>query len=44
MFDMEFEVWVVINVDQVVLFYFDLGEVFYNMIYFGQVWNVVDFF
>ena len=44
MLDMEFEARAATNADQAASLYFDLGEAFYNMTYFGQAWNAADLF
>lgn len=42
--DMEAEARTITNPDQVAAIYFDLGEAFYNMTYFGQAWKATDMF
>ena len=44
MLDMEFEARAATSPDQAASIYFDLGEAFYNMTYFGQAWKATDMF
>lgn len=44
MLDMEFEARAAESSDQAASIYFDLGEAFYNMSYFGQSWQATDLF
>lgn len=42
--DLEYEARAATNADQAASYYFDLGEAFYNMTYFGQSWKATDMF
>lgn len=42
--DLEYEARAATNPDQAASNYFDLGEAFYNMTYFGQSWKATDMF
>ncbi|MEL7249898.1 MAG: hypothetical protein AAFO03_15825 [Bacteroidota bacterium] len=44
MLDMEFEARAATSPDQAASIYFDLGEAFYNMTYYGQAWKATDMF
>ncbi|MGH1434308.1 MAG: hypothetical protein ACRBG0_07605 [Lewinella sp.] len=44
MLEMEFDARAAESADQAASIYFDLGEAFYNMSYFGQAWKATDLF
>jgi thioredoxin reductase len=44
MLEMEFNARAAETADQAASIYFDLGEAFYNMSYFGQAWKATDLF
>ncbi|WP_367392772.1 hypothetical protein [Lewinella sp. LCG006] len=44
MLEMEFDARAAETADQAASIYFDLGEAFYNMSYFGQAWKATDLF
>ena len=44
MLEVEYEARAATNPDVAASYYFDLGEAFYNMTYFGQSWDATDAF